>query len=104
MTTREPGASVVQETRLYDANRNETRAMRSKEVAHDYRYFPEPDLLPVRVDADFIARVRAGLPELPAAKAERFRSSHGLTAYDASVLCASRELADYFEQVVAGCA
>ena len=99
----ESGASVVQETRLYDANRNETRAMRSKEVAHDYRYFPEPDLLPVRVDADFIARVRAGLPELPAAKAERFRSSHGLTAYDASVLCASRELADYFEQVVAGC-
>ena len=99
----ESGASVVQETRLYDANRNETRAMRSKEDAHDYRYFPEPDLLPVRVDADFIARVRAGLPELPAAKAERFRSSHGLTAYDASVLCASRELADYFEQVVAGC-
>jgi aspartyl-tRNA(Asn)/glutamyl-tRNA(Gln) amidotransferase subunit B len=99
----ESGGSVAQETRLYDASRNETRAMRSKEVAHDYRYFPEPDLLPVRVDADFIARVRAGLPELPAAKAERFRSSHGLTAYDASVLCASRELADYFEQVVAGC-
>jgi len=99
----ESGGAVVQETRLYDPNRNETRAMRSKEVAHDYRYFPEPDLLPVRIDADFIARVRAELPELPAAKAARFRTEHGLTAYDASVLCASRELADYFEQVVAAC-
>jgi len=99
----ESGGSIVQETRLYDANRNETRAMRSKEVAHDYRYFPEPDLLPVHVDAEFIARVRAELPELPAAKAARFRTAHGLTPYDASVLCASRELADYFEQVAAGC-
>jgi len=99
----ESGGAVVQETRLYDPNRNETRAMRSKEVAHDYRYFPEPDLLPVRIDADFIARVRAELPELPDAKAARFRAGHGLTAYDASVLCASRELADYFEQVVAAC-
>jgi aspartyl-tRNA(Asn)/glutamyl-tRNA(Gln) amidotransferase subunit B len=99
----ESGGSVAQQTRLYDPNRNETRAMRSKEVAHDYRYFPEPDLLPVHVDAGFIARVRAGLPELPAAKAARFRSEHGLTPYDASVLCASRELADYFEQVAAGC-
>jgi len=99
----EAGGTIVQETRLYDPDRNETRAMRSKEVAHDYRYFPEPDLLPVHVGAGFVASVRAELPELPAARAARFRREHGLTAYDASVLCASRELADYFEQVVAGC-
>jgi aspartyl-tRNA(Asn)/glutamyl-tRNA(Gln) amidotransferase subunit B len=99
----EAGGAVVQETRLYDPVRNETRAMRSKEVAHDYRYFPEPDLLPVHVDEAFIASVRAELPELPAAKVARFRADYGLTAYDASVLCASRELADYFEQVASAC-
>ena len=99
----EGGASVVQETRLYDPERNETRAMRSKEVAHDYRYFPEPDLLPVVVDEHYIAAVRATLPELPGAKTARFRREHGLSAYDAGVLCSSRELADYFEQVVAAC-
>ncbi|MBP8925636.1 MAG: Asp-tRNA(Asn)/Glu-tRNA(Gln) amidotransferase subunit GatB [Pseudomonadales bacterium] len=95
----ESGASVAQETRLYDPVRNETRPMRSKEVAHDYRYFPEPDLLPVHIDDAFIERVRAGLPELPAQKVQRFRTRYSLTAYDASVLSASRELADYFEQV-----
>ncbi|MCB1632680.1 MAG: Asp-tRNA(Asn)/Glu-tRNA(Gln) amidotransferase subunit GatB [Pseudomonadales bacterium] len=99
----ESGASVVQETRLYDPARNETRAMRSKEVAHDYRYFPEPDLLPVHVDAQYIEAVRATLPELPAAKAARFRGDYALTGYDASVLCASRELAAYFERVVGAC-
>ncbi|MBK6288628.1 MAG: Asp-tRNA(Asn)/Glu-tRNA(Gln) amidotransferase subunit GatB [Gammaproteobacteria bacterium] len=98
----ESGASVAQETRLYDPVRNETRPMRSKEVAHDYRYFPEPDLLPVHIDDAFIEQVRARLPELPAQKVQRFRSSYGLTAYDASVLSASRELADYFEQVTQG--
>jgi aspartyl-tRNA(Asn)/glutamyl-tRNA(Gln) amidotransferase subunit B len=98
------GGSVRQETRLYDANRNETRPMRSKEVAHDYRYFPEPDLLPVEISADFIESVRGELPELPAGKVQRFREQYGLGPYDASVLCASRELADYFEQVASVCA
>jgi len=91
------GGKVIQQTRLYDPNRNETRSMRSKEVAHDYRYFPEPDLLPVRIDSEFIEGIRAGLPELPTQKSQRFLDQHGLTPYDASVLCASRELADYFE-------
>ena len=99
----ERGIGVVQETRLYDPARNETRAMRSKEVAHDYRYFPEPDLLPVVVDAQYIEAVRATLPELPDAKTQRFCSDYGLSAYDAGVLCASRELADYYEQVVGAC-
>jgi aspartyl-tRNA(Asn)/glutamyl-tRNA(Gln) amidotransferase subunit B len=92
------GGTIKQETRLYDADRNETRPMRSKEVAHDYRYFPEPDLLPLVIDPAFIAAVRAELPELPAQKARRLRDQYGLSAYDASVLCASRELADYFEE------
>jgi aspartyl-tRNA(Asn)/glutamyl-tRNA(Gln) amidotransferase subunit B len=95
----ESGGKVIQQTRLYDPNRNETRSMRSKEVAHDYRYFPEPDLLPVRIDDEFVKSIRAGLPELPARKSQRFLDQYGLTAYDASVLCASRELADYFEDV-----
>ena len=93
----ESGGSVKQETRLYDAERNETRPMRSKEVAHDYRYFPEPDLLPVGISEGFVAAVRAELPELPAQKVQRFRSRFGLGAYDAAQLAASRELADYFE-------
>ena len=95
----ESGGTIRQETRLYDADRNETRSMRSKEVAHDYRYVPEPDLLPLVIEPAFIEAVRAELPELPAQKAQRFRTQHGLSAYDASVLCASRELADYFEAV-----
>jgi len=94
----EGGGTIKQETRLYDAERNETRSMRSKEVAHDYRYFPEPDLLPVHVSEEFIASVRAGLPELPAQKVQRFRTQFGLGAYDAAQLAASRELADYFEE------
>ncbi len=98
----EHGGSVKQETRLYDAERNETRSMRSKEVAHDYRYFPEPDLLPVHVSEELIESIRAGLPELPAQKVQRFRAQFGLGAYDAAQLAASRELAEYFEAAATG--
>jgi len=97
------GGAVVQETRLYDAERDETRPMRSKEVANDYRYFPEPDLLPVVIDEAYIESVRAELPELPADKRRRFAADYGLSAYDASVLSDSRALADYFEAVVEAC-
>jgi aspartyl-tRNA(Asn)/glutamyl-tRNA(Gln) amidotransferase subunit B len=94
------GGKVVQETRLYDSDKDETRSMRSKEEANDYRYFPDPDLLPVYVDEKFIATVRATLPELPDEKAARFTRELGLSAYDAGVLSASRELGAYFEAVV----
>ncbi|HEV2270339.1 MAG TPA: Asp-tRNA(Asn)/Glu-tRNA(Gln) amidotransferase subunit GatB [Steroidobacteraceae bacterium] len=96
----EGGGKVVQETRLYDPDKGETRSMRSKEEANDYRYFPDPDLLPVVLDAAFIESVRATLPELPDPKAARFTSQYGLPVYDAGVLTASRELADYYEAVV----
>jgi aspartyl-tRNA(Asn)/glutamyl-tRNA(Gln) amidotransferase subunit B len=96
----ESGRPVVQETRLYDPDKGETRSMRSKEEANDYRYFPDPDLLPLELDAALIEAVRATLPELPDEKAARFASEYGLSAYDAGVLTASRELADYYEQVV----
>ena len=96
----ENGGKIVQETRLYDANKDETRSMRAKEEANDYRYFPDPDLLPVELDAAFIEQVRATLPELPDAKKQRFVVQYGLSAYDAAVLTASRELADYYESVV----
>jgi len=96
----ESGRPVVQETRLYDPDKGETRSMRSKEEANDYRYFPDPDLLPLRVDAALIESVRATLPELPDEKAARFCSEYGLSAYDAGVLTASRELAAYYEEVV----
>ena len=97
----EGGGKVVQETRLYDSDKDETRSMRSKEEANDYRYFPDPDLLPVEIDPGFIATVRATLPELPDEKAARFTRELGLSAYDAGVLSASRELGAYFEAVVA---
>jgi len=96
----ESGGKVVQETRLYDPDKGETRSMRSKEEANDYRYFPDPDLLPVVLDAAFIEAVRATLPELPDQKAARFARDYGLSAYDAGVLTVSRELADYYEAVV----
>jgi aspartyl-tRNA(Asn)/glutamyl-tRNA(Gln) amidotransferase subunit B len=96
----ESGGRVVQETRLYDPDKGETRSMRTKEEANDYRYFPDPDLLPIAVDGAFIEKVRKGLPELPDQKAARFSSQYGLSAYDAGVLTASRELADYYEAVV----
>ena len=99
----EDGGQVVQETRLYDADLDETRSMRSKEVANDYRYFPEPDLLPVVIDEAFIEEIRAGLPELPVEKRHRFIAQYGLSAYDANVLADSRDLADYFEAVAAAC-
>lgn len=93
----EGGGKVVQETRLYDAQKDETRSMRSKEEAMDYRYFPDPDLLPVELDAAWIEEVRATLPELPDAKRERFIYEYGLSPYEAGVLTTSRELADYYE-------
>src|SRR5512146_411647 len=96
----EDGGRVVQETRLYDPERDETRSMRSKEDAHDYRYFPDPDLLPLAVSAQWIDAVRASLPELPEAKRHRYVETMGLSAYDAATLTASRELAQYFEDVV----
>ncbi len=96
----ESGGTVVQETRLYDSDKDETRSMRSKEEANDYRYFPDPDLLPVEIDDAFIDGVRATLPELPDEKAARFARELGLSPYDAGVLSASRELGAYFESVV----
>jgi len=98
----EGGGTVVQETRLYDPDRGETRSMRSKEEANDYRYFPDPDLLPVAIDEDLIEVLRESLPELPDAKAGRFSRDYGLSEYDAGVLTASREQADYYETVVRG--
>jgi len=95
----EAGQAVIQETRLWDTTRNETISMRGKEEAHDYRYFPDPDLIPVEVDQAWIERVRASLPELPAAKRRRFVETYGLPEYDAGVLTASRELADWYEAV-----
>ncbi len=97
----EGGGTVVQETRLYDPDKGETRSMRSKEEANDYRYFPDPDLLPLVVDESLIEAARAALPELPDAKKQRFVKHYGLNAYDAGVLTASRELADYYEAVAA---
>ena len=96
------GGQVVQETRLYDPDRNETRPMRSKEMAHDYRYFPDPDLLPLILTEDYIARLKTDLPELPDAKKARFIAALGLSPYDASVLVAEKASADYFEQVAKG--
>jgi aspartyl-tRNA(Asn)/glutamyl-tRNA(Gln) amidotransferase subunit B len=98
----ESGGTVVQETRLYDSDKDETRSMRSKEEANDYRYFPDPDLLPLEIDTAFIEAVRATLPELPDEKAARFAKVFALSAYDAGVLSASRELGAYFESVVSG--
>ena len=97
----ESGGKVVQETRLYDPDRGETRSMRSKEEANDYRYFPDPDLLPLAIGDDLIESVRATLPELPDEKAARFVREFGLSDYDAGVLTASREMADFYETVVA---
>jgi len=97
----EDGGRIVQETRLYDPDRDETRSMRSKEEANDYRYFPDPDLLPLVVGEVFLDQARATMPELPQAMRERFVSDYGLPAYDADILTASRELAAYFEDATA---
>jgi len=94
------GGRIVQETRLWDADRGVTRSMRTKEEAHDYRYFPEPDLLRLELDEAWIERVRRALPELPDARRQRFVSDYELPAYDAGVLTASKELSDYYEAAV----
>lgn len=99
----EDGGSITQETRLYDPDKDETRPMRSKEVANDYRYFPCPDLLPVEIDHEYIEAVAENLPELPDAKRDRFMGDHGLSEYDATVLSSSKALATYFEQIVDVC-
>jgi len=96
----ESGGRVSQETRLWNAGQGRTEPMRSKEFAHDYRYFPDPDLLPVHVDAAWLGEIERRMPELPAARRERFVRAYGLSAYDAGVLTATRDLADYFEEVV----
>jgi aspartyl-tRNA(Asn)/glutamyl-tRNA(Gln) amidotransferase subunit B len=97
----EAGRKIKQETRLYDPDKGETRSLRSKEEANDYRYFPDPDLLPVVIEQDFIASVRSTLPELPDQKAARYVEKFGLSAYDAGVLTASREMGDFYEAVLA---
>ena len=98
----EDGGTIEQETRLFDAAKGETRSMRTKEEAHDYRYFPDPDLLPIELDDAFIEEIRAGLPELPDEKMQRFIEQYGLSPDDADVLVAERETADYFEAVASG--
>jgi aspartyl-tRNA(Asn)/glutamyl-tRNA(Gln) amidotransferase subunit B len=98
----ESGGEVQQETRLFDPNRGVTRSMRSKEDAHDYRYFPDPDLLPLVLEEDWVAALKASLPELPDAKRARFIQDYGLTPYDAAVLVAERATADFYETVAKG--
>jgi aspartyl-tRNA(Asn)/glutamyl-tRNA(Gln) amidotransferase subunit B len=98
----EDGGKIDQETRLFDPGKGETRSMRSKEEAHDYRYFPDPDLPPLDLDADWVKRIEATLPELPDAKKARFQAHYGLSAYDAGVLIAEQARADYFEAAAKG--
>jgi aspartyl-tRNA(Asn)/glutamyl-tRNA(Gln) amidotransferase subunit B len=98
----EEGGTIEQETRLFDAGKGETRSMRTKEDAHDYRYFPDPDLLPLEFDNAFVADLLASLPELPDDKKERFVKDLGLTVYDASVLVSEKAIADYFEKLAEG--
>src|SRR5262249_51982274 len=98
----EEGGTITQETRLYDPRKNETRPMRTKEEAHDYRYFPDPDLLPLELTQDEVDALKAKLPELPDAKKARFIDVFGLSVYDADVLTAERESADFFESVAKG--
>src|ERR1700730_8789623 len=98
----EDGGKIEQETRLFDAEKGETRSMRNKEEAHDYRYFPDPDLVPLELDAAYVEELRTRLPELPDAKKQRFRRPYGLSSYHAGVLVAERETADFFEAVATG--
>ncbi len=98
----EDGGTIIQQTRLFDPAKGETRSLRSKEEAHDYRYFPDPDLLPLELSEQFIQDIRASLPELPDQKLQRYVNELGLSAYDAAVLTAEKERADYFEAVAAG--
>ncbi len=99
----EAGGKVEQETRLYDPDKSETRSMRSKEEAHDYRYFPDPDLLPLEIDRNWVESIRSSLPELPDEKKSRFINDFNLTEYDAGVLTAEIESADFFESVARSC-
>ena len=96
----ESGKTIDQETRLFDTKKNETRSMRSKEDAHDYRYFPDPDLLPLSLDKELIEKIKKDLPELPDQKKERFIKDYSLSAYEANVLVSEKEISDYFEEVV----
>jgi aspartyl-tRNA(Asn)/glutamyl-tRNA(Gln) amidotransferase subunit B len=96
----ESGKTIDQETRLFDTKKNETRSMRSKEDAHDYRYFPDPDLLPLSLDNKLIEKIKKDLPELPDQKKERFIKDYSLSAYEANVLVSEKEISDYFEEVV----
>jgi len=96
----ESGKKIKQETRLFDTKKNETRSMRSKEDAHDYRYFPDPDLLPLNLDKNLIEKIKKNLPELPDQKKERFISEYSLTSYEATILVSEKEISDYFEEVV----
>src|SRR5690242_6847511 len=98
----EEGGSIAQETRLFDAERGETRSMRSKEEAHDYRYFPDPDLLPLEFDQAYVDALAAKLPELPDEKKSRFMRGYALSAYDASILVSEKAIADYYEKVASG--
>ena len=98
----EGGGAIDQETRLFDPNKGETRSMRSKEEAHDYRYFPDPDLLPLEFDDDYVEALRAALPELPDQKRGRLIAEYGLSPYDASVLVSEKAIADYYEAVLEG--
>ena len=97
------GGTIVQETRLWDADKGETRSMRGKEFAHDYRYFPDPDLVPVLVDQEMLERIRLELPEFPEDRERRFVSEYGIPPYDAGVLTVEREIADYFERTLTVC-
>lgn len=99
----EAGEPIVQETRLYDSAKNKTFSMRSKEEAHDYRYFPEPDLIPLRIEEAYIAKIKENLPELPINRSNRFQSEYGLPEYDAQILTLEKEMADYYENVVKVC-
>jgi aspartyl-tRNA(Asn)/glutamyl-tRNA(Gln) amidotransferase subunit B len=98
----EGGGTIKQETRLYDSKLNETRSMRSKEEAHDYRYFPDPDLLPLELEQSWVDRIKASLPELPDEKKARFIKDFGISAYDAGVLVGEKELADFYEELARG--
>ncbi|MBI2296990.1 MAG: Asp-tRNA(Asn)/Glu-tRNA(Gln) amidotransferase subunit GatB, partial [Betaproteobacteria bacterium] len=96
----EDGGAIVQETRLYDAERDETRSMRIKEDAHDYRYFPDPDLLPLEISESWIGKIKSDLPELPQARQRRYQDKYGLSAYEAGLLTQSRELSEFYETLV----
>src|SRR5690606_36551994 len=93
----EAGEPIVQETRLYDSAKNKTFSMRSKEEAHDYRYFPEPDLIPLKFEEAYISKIKDNLPELPIQRANRFQSEYNLPEYDAQLLTLEKEMADYYE-------